>query len=191
MGLDLSASTVRHPLLRAGLVACMPLHRLPLSRDHQCLRLQWTRERRQWCAEWQNVVFSDESCFNMSYNDGRIHVRHYTGECNLRACILQRHRGPMPSVMVWDAIGYNMRSRLIRIEGNLNSNCYIREILQPDVLSLLEATPHAIFQQDDARPHLARIVQTFFQRRRVSLLPWPVLSPNMSPIEHVWDMVGR
>ena len=36
-GLDLSASTVRRRLLRAGLVARMPLRRLPLSRDHQRL----------------------------------------------------------------------------------------------------------------------------------------------------------
>ena len=74
-GLDLSASTVHHCLLRAGLVAHMPLHRLPLSRDHQCLRLQWACERRHWHAEWQNVVFSDESHFNMSYNDGCIRVQ--------------------------------------------------------------------------------------------------------------------
>ena len=65
--LDLSVSTVRHCLLSAGLVACMPLRRLPLSRDHQCLRLQWAHKRRHWRAEWQNVVFLDESHFNMSY----------------------------------------------------------------------------------------------------------------------------
>ena len=44
--LDLSPSTVRHRLLKAGLVACIPLRRLPLSRDHQRLRLQRARERR-------------------------------------------------------------------------------------------------------------------------------------------------
>ncbi|PSN38897.1 hypothetical protein C0J52_20069 [Blattella germanica] len=99
-GLGTSASTVRRRLLRAGLVARMPLRQLPLSRDHQRLRLQWARERRHWCAEWQNVVFSDESRFNMSYNDGLIHVRRYAGERNLRACILQRHKGPTPSVMI-------------------------------------------------------------------------------------------
>ena len=38
-----------------------------------------------------------------------------------------------------------MRSRLLRIEVNLNSNRYIREVLQPEVLSHLQATPHAIF----------------------------------------------
>ena len=60
-GLDLSASTVHRSLLRAGLVACMPFHWLPLSRDHQRFRLQRARERRHWCAEWQNLVFLDES----------------------------------------------------------------------------------------------------------------------------------
>ncbi|PSN35629.1 Transposable element Tc1 transposase [Blattella germanica] len=127
----------------------------------------------------------------MSYNDGRIRVRRYAGERNLRACILQRHKGPTPSVMVWGVIGYHMRSRLLRIEGNLNSNRYIREVLQPEALPLLQATPHAIFQQDNVRPHVARILQAFSQRRQVSLLPWPARSPDMSPIEHVWDMVGR
>ena len=93
--------------------------------------------------------------------------------------------------MVWEAIGYNMGSRLLRIEGNLNSNRYIREVLQPEVLPLLQATPHTIFQQDNAQPHVTRIVQAFFQRRRVSLLPWPTRSPDMSFIKHVWVMVGR
>ena len=126
--------------------------------------MQWANERHLWLAEWRNVVFLDESRFNMSYNDGRIRVRRYAGEHNLRACILQWHRGPMPSVMVWDTIGYNMRSRLLRIEGNLYSNHYIKEILQPEVFPLLQATPHSIFQQDNALPHVARIVQAFLQR---------------------------
>ena len=190
-GLDLSTSTVRRRLLRAGLVARIPMLRLPLSRDHQRLRLQWAREHRYWRAERRNVGIFDEFRFNMSYNDGRIRVRRYFGECNLRACILQRHRGPMPSVMVWGATGYNTRSSLLCIEGNLNSNRYIRDVLQPGVLPLIQAIPHAIFRQDNARPHVARIVHAFFQRRRVSLLPWPARSPDMSPIEHFWDMVGR
>ena len=157
------------------------------QRPHKRLRLQWSRERRHWHAEWRNVVFSDESRFNMSCNEGRIRVRRYAGERNLRACILQQHRAPTPSVMVWGAIGYNKRPRFLRIEGNRN----IREVLQPEVLPLLQANPHTIFQQYNARPHVARIVQAFFQRWWVSLLPWPARSPDMSFIEHVWDMVGR
>ena len=143
----------------------------------------------------------------MSYNDGHIRVQRYAGECSLRACILQRHRGQTPSVMVWGAIGYNMWSRLLRIEGNLNSNCYIRVVLQPKVLPLLQATPHAIFQQNNARPHVARIVQAFFQRQRITAYlacmfarhvthwtylgyDWSVTYLSGSPSTHSWRFVA-
>ncbi|KAJ8886115.1 hypothetical protein PR048_012324 [Dryococelus australis] len=188
---DLSASTVRRRLLRGGLAARLPLRRLPLSSNRKHLRRQWSRERRLWYGEWQNVVFSDGSRFNLSHRDRRIHVRRYHGDCNLAACIVERHNEHTPSVIARGAIGYNMHSRLLRIESNLNSNRYNREVLEPEVLPLLQATPHSIFQQDNARPHAARNVQAFFNERRVPLLPWPASLLDMSPIDHVWDMVGR
>ncbi|KAJ8884862.1 hypothetical protein PR048_011058 [Dryococelus australis] len=67
-------------------------------------------------------------------------------------------------------IGYNMRSRLLHIEGNINSNRYIRDVLEPDVLPLLQANPHTVFPQDNAWPHVARNVQAFSSERRVPLL---------------------
>ena len=57
-----------------------------------------------------------------------------------------------------------MRARHLRIEGNPNRNRYIREVLQPEVLILLQATLHAIFQQDNARLYMEIIVQAFFQK---------------------------
>ncbi|KAJ8886473.1 hypothetical protein PR048_012684 [Dryococelus australis] len=64
-GVHLSASTIRCCLLRAGLVAHMSLHRLPLSRNQKRLRLYWAHERRRCsAAEWQDVVFSDEYRIN-------------------------------------------------------------------------------------------------------------------------------
>ena len=53
----------------------------------------------------------------------------------------------MPCIMIWSAIGYNMRSCLLCIEGNLNSNRYIREVLQPEVLPLLQATSMPYFSR--------------------------------------------
>ena len=136
-----STLAVSVPINLSFKLARMPLRRVPLSRDHQRLILQWARERRCWRAEWRNVVFSDESRFNMSYNDGRIRVRRYAGERNLRIYILQRHRGPTPSVMVWGAIGYNMTSRLLHIEGNLNSKSSAVE----QVVACALVTQRAVF----------------------------------------------
>jgi transposase len=43
----------------------------------------------------------------------------------------------------------------------------------------------------NARPHRAQIVQHFLQQEAVQTIPWPAMSPDMNPIEHVWDFIGR
>ncbi|GFV34553.1 transposable element Tcb1 transposase [Trichonephila clavipes] len=48
----------------------------------------------------------------------------------------------------------------------------------------------AIFQQNNARPHVTRIVQRFFVNHQIELLPWPAHSPNLSPIENMRSMVA-
>ncbi|GFU50932.1 transposable element Tcb1 transposase [Trichonephila clavipes] len=49
----------------------------------------------------------------------------------------------------------------------------------------------AIFQQDNARPHVARIVQKFFVNHQIELLPWPAHAPDLSLIENMWSMVAQ
>ncbi|GFV95914.1 transposable element Tcb2 transposase [Trichonephila clavipes] len=49
--------------------------------------------------------------------------------------------------------------------------------------------PRAIFQQDNARPPTARVAQDFL--RHFQTLAWPARSPDLSPVEHVWDQRKR
>ncbi|GFW33925.1 transposable element Tcb1 transposase [Trichonephila clavipes] len=53
----------------------------------------------------------------------------------------------------------------------------------------MQRLPGAIFQHDNARPHTARASQDCL--RIVTTLPWPALSLDLSPIEHIWDHLGR
>ena len=92
---------------------------------------------------------------------------------------------------LWGVITYHGRSKLLRIEGNFNSNRYIREVPQPEVIPFLQYIHEAIFQQNNARPQVSKTDRDFFSAQHMQLFPWPVYSPDMSPIEHMWDLVGR
>ena len=93
--------------------------------------------------------------------------------------------------MVWGGIMGRRKTNLIVVQGNLNAQGYINQILQPEAVPFLQRHEPAILMQDNARPHLARICRQFLNRNNVYVLPWPVVSPDMNPIEHIWDYLGR
>ncbi|GFS71181.1 uncharacterized protein TNCV_5049651 [Trichonephila clavipes] len=82
----------------------------------------------------------------------------------LNSCVMHHHTGPAPGIMVWGGIGYNSRTPVVRIAVTLNSQrySYIFEVLEPVVFP--QGLSTAIFQQDNARPHVARIVQNVLRQ---------------------------
>ena len=88
--------------------------------------------------------------------------------------------------MVWAGIHHTGKTDLHFIQGNLNGARYRDEILRPIVV------PHVhrndlLFQQDNAPCHTARTCMAYLQQEGVEVLPWPAFSPDVSPIEHLWD----
>ncbi|GFW24655.1 transposable element Tcb1 transposase [Trichonephila clavipes] len=73
----------------------------------------------------------------------------------LNSCVMHRHTGPASGIMVWGGIRYHSRTPLVHINGTLNSQRYIFEVLEPVVLAYLQGLVTVIFQQDNALPHVA------------------------------------
>ncbi|GFU14476.1 transposable element Tcb1 transposase [Trichonephila clavipes] len=48
-----------------------------------------------------------------------------------------------------------------------------------------------LFMDDNARPHRANIVDECLQSEDITRMDWPAYSPDLNPIEPVWDMLGR
>uniref|UniRef100_A0AAZ3P9Z9 Tc1-like transposase DDE domain-containing protein n=1 Tax=Oncorhynchus tshawytscha TaxID=74940 RepID=A0AAZ3P9Z9_ONCTS len=93
--------------------------------------------------------------------------------------------------MVWDGVSQHHRTELVVIAGNLNAVLYREDILLPHVVPFLQAHFDMTLQHDNATSDTARPVRAFLQDRNVSVLQWPVKSPDLNPIEHVWDPLDR
>ncbi|GFU55655.1 transposable element Tcb2 transposase [Trichonephila clavipes] len=145
-------------------------------------------ERHPTATEWNHAVFSDESRFNLSSEDNCVRVWRPRDELLNLTFTLQRHTAPTAGVMVWDAIAYDTRSYVILIHGTMTAQRYVHNIFHAHVLPIMAGPPGAIFQQGSAQPHTTRMSQDGLYH--ISTFPWSTRSPDLSPIEHIWDHLG-
>ncbi|KFM66177.1 Transposable element Tcb1 transposase, partial [Stegodyphus mimosarum] len=192
-GTTVSRQSVYRRLGQIGLYAHRSVRCVPLTATHCRLRLACSREHALWTPQqWACVMFSDESRFSLQSDSRQTFIWRAPGIRYHQENIIERHRYGGAGVLVWGGIILGSRTDLHVQIGTMTSQIYRDVILEQHVRLFWGAIgAQFVFMDDNARPHRANIVSECLQSEDISRMDWPAFSPDLNPVEHVWDMLGR
>ena len=90
---------------------------------------------------------------------------------------------------MWNAIFFDIRTPLVFIFLTLTAQRYVGDISSPVVSLFILQHPGLTFQHHNTRLQTKRVAMNCL--KACPALPWTASSPDLSPIEHIWDIMKR